>query len=137
MGDDVTRFCVSWVTMWVIREAIQQFLLAWNCHRIPGPNGGVHSILANNSATTSLLPNSIPSTAEMIRIHERDGARLTRETAFGRDPLRNNPNLQILRERDFSLILALFLKIFFMETVDFSCFTSFYSPEDLLHCMLP
>ena len=74
----------------------------------------------------------------MIRIHERDGARLTRETAFGRDPLRNNPNLQNLRERlIFILILALFLKIFFMETVNFAkivCFTSFYSPEDMLHC---
>ena len=60
MGDDVTRFCVSWVTMWVIREAIQQFLLAWNCRRIPGPNGGVPSILANNSATTSLYLTLYP-----------------------------------------------------------------------------
>lgn len=64
------------------------------CHRIPGPNGGVPTILANNSATTSLLPNPIPSTAEVICVLECDGARLTRETAFGRDPPRNNHNLQ-------------------------------------------
>jgi hypothetical protein len=102
MGDDVTRFCVSWVTMWVLKDAIQQFVLAWNCHRIPGPNGGVPSVLANNSATSSVPPTSIPSTAQMISIHERDGSHLSRQTAFGCDPLDGNPSLQSLRQRDFS-----------------------------------
>ena len=102
MGDDVTRFCVSWVTMWVMRGAIKQFVQAWNCHRIPGPNGGVPSVLANNCATTTLAPTSIPSTGEMLQVHECNGARLTRDTQFGHDLLGNHPNLQDLREKDFS-----------------------------------
>lgn len=62
MGDDLTRFCVSWVSMWVIRGAISQFVQAWNCHRIPGLRGGVPGVLAYNCATTTLAPNTIPST---------------------------------------------------------------------------
>jgi len=104
MGGDLTRFCVSWVTMWVMRAAIVQFIQAWNCHRIPGPNGGVPNTLACNSATTTLAPNTIPSTAEMIQIHERDGARLTRDSQFGRDLLCDYPSLQALRDRDFHIL---------------------------------
>ena len=60
-------------------------------------------ILACNSATTTLAPNTIPSTAKMIQIHERDGACLTRDSQFGCD-LCDYPSLQALRDRDFHIL---------------------------------
>ena len=79
-GDDLTKFCVSWVTMWVMSEAIKQFVQAWKCHQIPGPNGGVPFTLTEKCGTSRIAPNNIPSTVEMAQLHEHDGARLTRNT---------------------------------------------------------
>ena len=104
MGDEVTRFCISWVTIWVMKSAIEHFIQAWNFHRIPGPNGGVPSVLAHNCATTYLSHNDVPTIAEMIQLHEHDGSRLTRNVDFGHDPLSNNHALQVLRERDFCTV---------------------------------
>ena len=106
MGDDVTRFCVSWITMWVMSEATKQFIQAWNCHRIPGPNGGVPCMLAKNCVTSHIGPNSISSTVEMVQLHEQNGARLTRDTQFGCDLLHNYPTLWALREGDFHVVCS-------------------------------
>ena len=43
----------------------------------------------------------IPSTAEVIHIHENDGHKLCRNYSYGRDPLSGRTQLQELRERDF------------------------------------
>lgn len=59
------------------------------------------STLSENCGTSRIAPNSIPSTVEMVQLHEHDGARLTRNTQFGQDLLHNYPTLQVLRERDF------------------------------------
>ena len=41
---------------------------------------------------------------EAVRNHESNGGCLTREVAFGRDPIVEYPGLQALRERDFNLV---------------------------------
>ena len=68
MGSETTKFCVSWVTIRVMNSH------AWNSHRIPGPDGGIPDIIfAQNNHVTSLPPNAIPSTQEVVRMHEQDG----------------------------------------------------------------
>ena len=101
MGDDLTKFCVSWVTIKVIEVAIQTFVQAWNSHRIPGPRGGIPNTLALDSNITIMASNSVPSTSQIITLHESGGRRLSRTAAYGSDPLCNHPELQAIRERDF------------------------------------
>ena len=97
MGDYVTKFCVSWVTIRVMKNAIHDFVQAWNFHHIPGSAGGVPSALARNSRVTRLPQSSIPSTLHMLQFHERDGSHLRRLSSFGTDPLLRHPQLQELR----------------------------------------
>ena len=39
--DAVTKFCVSWLTMYTCHDPLQQVVDSWNFHRIPGHNGCV------------------------------------------------------------------------------------------------
>ena len=95
MTNDTVKFCVSWTTINVVKNAVRSFVLAWNAHRIPG----IPNALASRAPQT---PTSvIPSTAEIVRIHQEGGGALTPEHSFGRDPLESNEELQSLRERDF------------------------------------
>ena len=102
MGDEITKFCVSWVTISIMTNAIRSFIQAWNCHRIPGPEGGVpNTLAAQRNHITPLSSNIVPSTQHMVGIHEEDGLRLQRDASYGTDPLCGNIQLQQLRERDF------------------------------------
>lgn len=100
MGDELTKFCVSWVTIKVIEVAFQTFVQAWNSHRIPGPQGGIPNTQALHSNIT-MTSNSVPSTSQIITLHESGGRRLSRTAAYGFDPLCNHSELQAIRERDF------------------------------------
>ena len=86
-----------------MRKPIEDFVQAWNCHRIPGTRGGVPNNLARNSSVTHLPHNIDLSTSYMLQQHESHGSHLRRVSSFGTDPLRNHPRLQELRERDFAL----------------------------------
>ena len=99
MRDEITKFCVSWVTIHVMTNAIRSFIQAWNCHRIPGPEGGVPNILAaQNNHTTRLTHFMVPSLPHMVQHHEEDGSHLCRDATFGTDPLSRNYEL---RESEF------------------------------------
>ena len=99
MGEETTKFCVSWITIWAMQGAVKDFIQAWNTHRIPGPQGGVPSFLAMyNSCTTLLPPGSVP---EIIELHEDTHVPLTQEARYGCDPLDANPHLQELCEHNF------------------------------------
>ena len=105
MGDEVTKFCVSWVTIRVMHDAIHTFISAWNCHRIPGPEGGIPNTLAlQNNRVTRLVTSSVPSTLQLIQLHEQGGNRLCRDATYGFDPLNGHPQLQELRERDLFIL---------------------------------
>ena len=101
MNDDIPKFCVSWTTITVLQPAIQNFILAWNSHRIPGMRGGVPNYLAAAPQTARIQANLLPSPSEAVRLHQNQGGRLSEEHSFGRDPLEGFLQLQRLRERDF------------------------------------
>ena len=102
MGDEITRFCVSWTTINVLQSAKNNFVAAWNEHRLPGSRGGIPNVLARReNRIVKLTPASIPSTHTAIQLHEHNRHQLTRESSFGTDPLASHPRLSMLRERDF------------------------------------
>ena len=102
MADDITKFCVSWVAIKVMAPATERFVNAWNAHRIPGSQGGIPNVLAQESSrVTPLGQGSIPSVDEAILAHENSGGHLTPESCYGLDPIEDYPGLQRLRERDF------------------------------------
>ena len=102
MSQDVTKFCVSWTSINTIQIAIQNFILAWNHHRIPGRRGGVPNVLAAaTSHTIPLSPGMILSTSQAVQLHTSLGGTVSPEHVFGQDPLQGHASLQALRERDF------------------------------------
>ena len=102
MGDRITRFCVSWTTINVVRSAANNFVAAWNEHRLPGRTGGIPNILGRRTnQTVKLNPALIPDTHSAVQLHEGSGCQLTRESPFGSDPLAHHPRLSALRERDY------------------------------------
>ncbi len=105
MNDEITKFCVSWVTISVMACAVHTFITAWNSHRIPGPDGGIPNVLAAQSnSTVQLHPTSVPSAAQLVQINERaQGHRsnIRPDATVGHDPLRNQTQLQEVRTRDF------------------------------------
>ena len=102
MTDNVVKFCVSWVTIKTLTPAIEAFVSAWNCHRIPGRNGGIPNMLARaNNQVTPISRQNIPSLDQAISAHENNGGCLTPESCYGQDPIIDLPGLQLLRERFF------------------------------------
>ena len=100
MADPIVKFCVSWTTITVIQPAVLTFVNAWNSHTIPG--GGVPNVLASHTVQlTRLLPSAVPTTSNIVQLHQMQGGTLTEEHVFGTDPLDSHPELQDLRERDF------------------------------------
>ena len=106
MADEVSKFCVSWVTISVMASAVYTFIEAWNSHCIPGPNGGVPNVLATRTnAAVRLMPESVPTTSQILQIYEvtRGGRSYIRpDASVGLDPLQNHAQLQEIRLQDFS-----------------------------------
>jgi len=82
MGDEVTKFCISWVTIHVLENATQDFIRAWNCHRIPGSEVGVPNTLAlENNHVSHVSSTHIPSTHGLIQLHKQSSACLSRDVS--------------------------------------------------------
>lgn len=102
ISDNTVKFCVSWTTICVIAPALRAFVQAWNSHRIPGMSGGIPNLLARTSSAIVSLPSQcVPTTTDAVYSFTANGGQLTPEHEFGNDPLRGNPALQNLRQRDF------------------------------------
>lgn len=102
MTDELTKFCVSHVTIMVITCAVKRFMCAWNSHRIPGRNGGIPSVLARiNNRTSQIHSHQIPNTEAAVALHESEHCQLSRDLIYGNDPIMEYLGLQNLRERDF------------------------------------
>ena len=87
MSQDVTKFCVSWTTINTVQIAVQNFIHAWNNHRIPGRRGGVpNALAAATSLTTPLSLAMIPSTSQALQLHTALGGTVTPEHVFGQGP---------------------------------------------------
>ena len=105
MGNDVTKFSVSWVTIRVVAQPVEMFVRAWNAHTIPGNRGGIPNVLARTSSQVAhIRPMHIPTVDEAVQNHESSGGQLTREATYGTDPIAGYEGLQALRERDFALV---------------------------------
>ena len=39
LADPVFKYCVSWVMLYVTKDAVDHFITSWNHHRVPGPSG--------------------------------------------------------------------------------------------------
>ncbi len=103
LSQELVKFCISYIVLHVCRNALLQFVTAWNFHRIMGRNGGIPNLLAGNNRTTTLPNHVIPETSSVIATYTSSGnGRLTAPHSFGTDPLIQHPQLQSLRERDFS-----------------------------------
>ena len=74
MTNDVTKFCVSWVTINVVSPAVESFVSSWNAHRIPGRDGGIPIVLAwTRNQATHLQRLSIPTVEDAISLHANAG----------------------------------------------------------------
>ena len=102
MADEVSRFCVSWVTISVMASAVHTFNEARNSHCIPGSNWGIPNVLASlPHAAVWLMPDSVPSTPQ---IHEATRGGISYISADGFNPLQNHAQLREIRLRDFSQV---------------------------------
>ena len=88
MTDPVVKYCFSWLTIFVAKDATQHLLQSWNHHRVPGPGGCVPiQNMIETKRTVNLIEPLIPTTPEAVRMYEELGGRLTRDSRFGYDPL--------------------------------------------------
>ena len=39
LADPAFKYCVSWVMLYVTKDAVDHFITSWNHHRVPGPSG--------------------------------------------------------------------------------------------------
>ena len=104
LADPVFKYCVSWVMLYVTKDAVDHFITSWNHHRVPGPSGCIP--IENMKATkrTAVIADFlIPSTPEAVLMYEENGGRLSREGEFGRDPLVTRSDLYESRTLLFSL----------------------------------
>jgi len=80
---------------YLINRNIKKYLLLDDTQRIPNTR-------AQLSRRVSLVDiQTVPTTEEAIILYEAAGGRLTRESLFGADPLRNHAHLIQERERLF------------------------------------
>ena len=104
LADPVFKYCVSWVMLYVTKDAVDLFITSWNHHRVPVPSGCIP--IENMKAarrTTVIADLLIPSTPEAVLMYEQNGGRLSREGGFGRDPLVTRLHLYESRTVLFSL----------------------------------
>ena len=107
LADPVFKYCVSWVMLYVTKDAVDHFITSWNHHRVPGPRGCIP--IENMKATkrTAVIADFlIPSTLEAVLMYEQNGGRLNREGEFGQDPLVTRSDLYESRTALFSLNYA-------------------------------
>ena len=88
LADLVFKYCISWVMLYVTKDAFDHFITSWNHHRVPGPSGCIP--IENMKATkkTAVIADFlVPSTPEAVLMYEQNGGHLIRYVEFARDPL--------------------------------------------------
>lgn len=88
MSDPVVKYCISWVTLYIVTDAAVHLIESWNHHRVPGPMGCVPiDNMRETSRAVHLPSHYIPTTPEAVKMYEDLGGSLSRESNFGFDPL--------------------------------------------------
>ncbi|KXJ07190.1 hypothetical protein AC249_AIPGENE13490 [Exaiptasia diaphana] len=114
MADPIEKFCVSFVSIIVAEVGVAKAVDAWNEHPIEvrqytNPHEPLlvtvkeYQTQGQNCPVplSPLRPEDVPTTEEAIAMYEANGGRLTRESTFGEDPLRDHPTLVAERDRLF------------------------------------
>uniref|UniRef100_A0A1X7V173 Integrase core domain-containing protein n=1 Tax=Amphimedon queenslandica TaxID=400682 RepID=A0A1X7V173_AMPQE len=98
MGDETTKFCVSFITCRVVHAGIERFVDAWNEHSIP--RLGVPNEIAEYDDYITVLPqDQIPSVEDATEYYESQGGHLRIQSNFGVDPLAARLDLILLRDQ--------------------------------------
>ena len=104
LADPVFKYCVSWVMLYVTKDAVDHFITSWNHHRVPGHSGCIPIEHMKATKRTAVIADFlIPSTPEAVLMYEQNGGCLNREGEFGRDPLVTRSDLYESRTALFSL----------------------------------
>ena len=100
LGDTVMKkYAVSWVMLYVSHDAIQHLLMSWSYHRVPEPQGCIPiKNMIQTSRTVKVPEYLILTTAEAVKMYEKNGGVLTRDVQFGYDLLGNREDLYESRE---------------------------------------
>eukprot|EP00111_Clytia_hemisphaerica_P017968 TCONS_00053190-protein len=102
LTDPLSKFCISWVTLFVVKDSAQHLVNSWNHHRVPGSLGCVPVENMIETQNTAQLPEiHIPTTAEAVRMYLERGGQLNHNPAFGVDPLLGTDHLYESRNEMF------------------------------------
>ena len=104
LADPVFKYCISWVMLYVTKDAVDSSITSWNHHRVPGPSGCVPIEDMKATKRTPVIADFfIPSTPEAVLMYRQNGGRLNREGELGRDRLVARSDLYESRTALFSL----------------------------------
>ncbi|KAK3744786.1 hypothetical protein QZH41_014781 [Actinostola sp. cb2023] len=102
MADPLVKYGVSFISICVSEVGVAKVVASWNEHPIEDDTQRIPNTRAQLSRRVSLVDiQTVPTTEEAIILYEAAGGRLTRESLFGADPLRNHAHLIQERERLF------------------------------------
>ncbi|KAK3748871.1 hypothetical protein QZH41_016271, partial [Actinostola sp. cb2023] len=102
MADPLVKYGVSFISICVSEVGVAKVVASWNEHPIEDDTRRIPNTRAQLSRRVSLVDiQTVPTTEEAIILYEAAGGRLTRESLFGADPLRNHAHLIQERERLF------------------------------------
>ncbi|CAL8323992.1 unnamed protein product [Merluccius merluccius] len=87
MEDNLTKFCVSTLSLQVARIGMQNVVESWNAHRIPGK--GIPNDLCGQGCPSKVAEHLLPLGNVAADLYEQEvggGATLRRESPFATDP---------------------------------------------------
>ncbi|XP_062499233.1 uncharacterized protein LOC134176583 [Corticium candelabrum] len=96
MDCEITKFCVSHVTMRVAQVGASLAVSSWNKHRIP-KLGIPDKLMEENNMAKRLRPAQVPTAEEAVSLYEQSGGTLTLFGDFGIDPVEDHQQEQRLQ----------------------------------------
>ncbi|KAK0144061.1 hypothetical protein N1851_017601 [Merluccius polli] len=87
MEDNLTKFCVSTLSLQVAGIGMQNVVESWNAHRIPGK--GIPNDLCGQRCPSKVAEHLLPLGNVAADLYEQEvggGATLRRESPFATDP---------------------------------------------------
>ncbi|XP_028517065.1 uncharacterized protein LOC110246379 [Exaiptasia diaphana] len=111
--DVLEQFCISFITLNVVKVGLQRVMDAWNLHSIEGRNNRIPNIVANNTNRLNPVDDSlVPTADEAVSLYSAAGGRITTDCQFGIDPLAEDETLVRRREQHFSRNNSSFSEIY-------------------------
>jgi len=75
-SDLVFKFCLSWLTLYISKDAVEHLLNSWNHHRVPGFNGCIPAENMQQSMhMAQVVEFLVSSTPELVRMYPKEPGR--------------------------------------------------------------